>query len=279
MFWEAPFLNPVLPFVCQDSCFLRDWLFVRPKLFRRFWGNLLAKSGRDLSISNSVIVDILEEMSSFFAFATIPFHTRRLPGNEHIGRVARLLQPDLDTLKLIWQAYEHPLLVELIDGPIGTLPLPRTNEAFRRVKDVFLGHKLEANKDFVPIDVTVGEKVCFSAKTPSHAREVQRYWEAKYKDNAHERWKDLGPRRECNDKQSGQNAKLSPALHDNEPEIEFLRTRDPAVDEEARVALTSLWKEVANTLENHNQKCLPAFRFFGRDQSLLNWQAVVGWPM
>ncbi|KAK1782954.1 hypothetical protein QBC45DRAFT_317889 [Copromyces sp. CBS 386.78] len=205
-------------------------------------------------------------MSSFFAFATIPFPTRRLPDNEYIGKVARLLRPNLDTLKFVWQAYEHTLLAGLTDGPLGTQPSLRTNEALKRVKDVFLGHKLEANKDFVPVDATVREKVCFNVQNPSHAREVQRYWEAKYKDNIHETWKDLGRWTGCDNEQHGQRGEVSSELHDTEPEIEFPRIRYLILDQETRAALAPSWKEVASTLEDHNQKCLPAFQSFGRDQ-------------
>ncbi|KAK3345021.1 hypothetical protein B0H65DRAFT_426992 [Neurospora tetraspora] len=165
-------------------------------LFRRFWYQFCRTNDAiRLPSLDTDAVGALGEIISFFAFATIPFDTQRLPNNNWIGNYGRLLRPDLDTFLQVWQFYDDPLFGEL-SAALGTrhLPLVRSvsDNAQQVVANVFLDCELEPAGDPERIEATV----CFNAGNQIHVREVTRSW-INFKNNVDKRLEQLAPWRGC----------------------------------------------------------------------------------
>lgn len=181
-------LNPLHRFVCEDTCFLRNWLFVQNMLFVRFW----AQFGRTRHASSldKDTVGALGEIISFFVFATMPFDTRRLPNNNNwIRNYGRLLRPDSDTLLRVWEFYDGPLRCEIGDALPGEII---SNIAKHIAAKVSLDFESQPAGNPERINATV----CFNPGDNVHLREVQRSW-MNFRNNVDKRLARLGPWSGC----------------------------------------------------------------------------------
>ncbi|EGO56721.1 hypothetical protein NEUTE1DRAFT_111166 [Neurospora tetrasperma FGSC 2508] len=180
-------LNPLHRFVCEDTCFLRNWLFVQDLLFMRFWDQF--GRTRHASSLNKDTVGALGEIISFFVFATMPFDTRRLPNNNWIGNYGRLLRPDSDTFLRVWEFYDGPLRCEIGDALVGQTI---SNIVKHFVAKVSLDYESQPAGNPERINATV----CFNPGDNVHLREVQRSW-MNFRNNVDKRLAQLGPSSEC----------------------------------------------------------------------------------